>query len=273
MPLLKYCGESGLLVLKNREIKVTPPNEFNDPFEFSPVVRSGDPKALALRDAKKVVTHPAFFETNRASFPRCRNFAAFRKYARANLGKIAAMLEAATPKLDAQFQTEILDTLSLKFGVVCFSGNPTDPLMWAHYASSHRGLVIEFDANDGLFNTPSFLKVDYLPNRADYNPDGTPNAAAVAAFARRKSPHWSYEQEFRLILDLKSTRKAPGPPPMFLFRIEPKLIKSVTLGLRCSATLRAQVLALKTAPPLQHLEVFQIKADPNTFKLNVESLQ
>jgi hypothetical protein len=273
MPLFKYCGVSGAMVLKNLEIKATPPNEFNDPFEFSPVVRTDDPKARARRDAERVVTHPAFFELNRGSFQHCGTFAEFQKFARENIGKVQAMLEAATPQLDTHFQSEVLDTLSRKFGVVCFSADPTDPLMWGHYAASHTGLVIEFDANDALFNNPSFLKVDYLLDRVYYNPSDGANEAAVAAFARRKSPHWSYEQESRLIIDLSLTRKVAGTPPVFLFSIKPELLKSVTLGLRSSAAIRAEVLALASAPPLQHMDVFQMEADAKEFKLHRKKLK
>lgn len=36
MKLFYYCGVGGLKILENLEIKITAPNEFNDPFEFYP---------------------------------------------------------------------------------------------------------------------------------------------------------------------------------------------------------------------------------------------
>jgi hypothetical protein len=36
MKLFYYCGVGGLKILENLEIKITSPNEFNDPFEFYP---------------------------------------------------------------------------------------------------------------------------------------------------------------------------------------------------------------------------------------------
>ena len=144
MGYFKYCGESGLLVLKNLQLKVTPPNEFNDPFEFSPVVRNPNPRAYAEKAVKKVVSEPDFFEANilaiREAFPGVKTFRDFQPVGRANLGKLIAMLEANTPKLDKSL--DVLNTLSKTSGVVCFSSDPAHPLMWAHYASSHKGLFL-----------------------------------------------------------------------------------------------------------------------------------
>ena len=159
------------------------------------------------------------------------------------------------------------------FGVFCLSGDPLQPLMWAHYASSHTGMLIEFDAIDPLFNNRAFLKVEYHADRVVYDASGRPNRDAVEQFARRKSPDWDYEQESRLIIELSLTRTVPGTPPMFLFPIEAKLIKSVTLGLRSSTALRAGVLVLASAPPLQHIEVFRIEADANAFKLHRKKIK
>ena len=55
---------------------------------------------------------------------------------------------------------------------------------------------------------------------------------------------------------------------MYLLDIKPKLLKAVTFGLRTSATTAKEALALAAKAPLNHLQVFQIKADENEFKLH-----
>lgn len=35
MILYKYCGAAGISILQNKTIKVTPPDQFNDPLEFA----------------------------------------------------------------------------------------------------------------------------------------------------------------------------------------------------------------------------------------------
>jgi hypothetical protein len=59
----KYCNETGVLILKNLQLKVTPPNEFNDPFEFSPVVRNPNPKAHAEKAVKRILTEPELLKS------------------------------------------------------------------------------------------------------------------------------------------------------------------------------------------------------------------
>ena len=36
--IYKYCGKHGLTILQNLELLVRPPNQFNDPFKFTPKV-------------------------------------------------------------------------------------------------------------------------------------------------------------------------------------------------------------------------------------------
>ena len=267
MGYFKYCDETGLLILKKLQLKVTPPNEFNDPFEFSPVVRNPNPKAYAERAVKQILTDPQFFEAHRFEFPNIRNFRAFQKFARANLSNIVTMLETDTPKMDKSL--DVVNTISQISGVVCFSADPLQPLMWAHYAASHKGLVLEFDETSDFFNPDSFLKVDYAATRVEYNPDGADQRTVVELFAKRKSLDWQYEQEYRRMVNLDQTHKqVKGGQIMYLLDIHPELLKSVTLGLRTTEATANGVLAQADKAPVKHLQVFKIKADENEFKLH-----
>ena len=39
-------------------------------------------------------------------------------------------------------------------GLLCLTRTPTNPLMWAHYADSHRGVVIGIDATSAGLTNP-----------------------------------------------------------------------------------------------------------------------
>lgn len=267
MGLFKYCGDSGLQVLRSLELKATPPNEFNDPFEFSPVVRTKKPKAYAEQEVMEILSSPRFFEAHRSHFPDCKTFREFQSFAHGRKSAVISLMEAETPNLDAML--DVLGTVSQVVGVICFSADPLQPLMWAHYASSHKGLVLEFDEKDPVFNNDSFLKVDYNATRAEYDQGVSDVISAAQLFAKRKSPHWDYEQEYRLIVELELARKqVNGTNVIHLFKFEPTLLKSVTLGLRASGAARNEVLSLANKSPLEHVEVFQIEADKNEFKLH-----
>jgi len=268
MGYFKYCGESGVLVLKNLQIKATPPNEFNDPFEFSPVVHNPNPKEYAKKEAKEILTNPRFFDANRFAFPQeIDNYRKFQVFARANLGKVIGMLEANTQELDKSL--DVVNMLSETTGVICFSAAPLQPLMWAHYANSHKGLVLEFDETSNFFHPDAFLKVDYAASRVEYNPDGADQRFMVELFARRKSLDWQYEQEYRRIVNLDQTNKqVNGGQTLYLLNIAPELLKSVSFGLRASETMKKEVLSLTEKSPLNHLQVFNTVADENEFKLH-----
>jgi hypothetical protein len=52
----KYCKQQhGVDILKNLELKITPPNQFNDPFEFSPhMLCCADSRSRSARQQQKV---------------------------------------------------------------------------------------------------------------------------------------------------------------------------------------------------------------------------
>jgi hypothetical protein len=135
-------------------------------------------------------------------------------------------------------------------------------------------MLIEFDGDNPVFKQRAFLKVDYLPLRCEFDASGAGDRESAELFAKRKSPHWSYEQEYRLIVSLSlAAKKTTAAHTLYLLRIEPDFIKSVTLGLRSAPAFREQVLSLLSRCPLEHVGVFQIEADVNEFKLNRKKIK
>lgn len=173
------------------------------------------------------------------------------------------------PAVDLNLQRSVLDIMSRKFGVLSLSEKPTQPLMWAHYAALHEGLLIEFDEKNTLFQGPEFFPVEYLTDRAIYDPSGQPDGEAVEVFSRRKSTHWAYERERRLIVRLELTKKVvvSKTKTIYLLPIDPILIRSVTLGLRTSATVSQEVTQLLTDAQFAHVKLFKIAAHDTEYKL------
>ena len=268
MPLFKYCNEAGKFILQNLEIKVTPPNELNDPCEMRPVVLNSDPKGWARRFAQKALTDPSYYNANTHAYPNCKNFRQFQNFARRHRAAMVAQLEQASPKLDADLQGEILDTVSKKWGIVSLSADPVSHLMWAHYADSHKGLAVELDETNALFVHPSFLTCEYDDNPAVYDPSQGLNHAAVEAFARRKRTDWRYEHESRLIVPLNLCRQvAHGTTILYLFSLDADTIKSVTFGLRTPDPVKQEVVAALNRPELHHVTKWQIAAGATPMQL------
>ena len=81
-------------------------------------------------------------------------------------------------------------------GILCFSESWRDPVMWSHYADSHRGICLGFDvAGDG-----AIAKVNYVKRRLRW-PEKLDQNFAIR-LAATKFEHWSYEAEHRVFVSL-----------------------------------------------------------------------
>jgi hypothetical protein len=86
------------------------------------------------------------------------------------------------------------------YKVCSFSETYNEPLLWAHYAEGHKGVVIEID----ISNKNRFLKsVIYFKKHLSFNikklhEDGKIKNVAKLIL-RCKLKNWEYEREFRLL--------------------------------------------------------------------------
>ena len=87
---------------------------------------------------------------------------------------------------------------SKKIGLLCFSMDWNNPLLWSHYADRHRGVALEFEIDDGFV-----VPVRYSLSRLRLN---VPHILSSGGFAEElaeqlastKSKHWAYEEEVRV---------------------------------------------------------------------------
>jgi Protein of unknown function (DUF2971) len=95
------------------------------------------------------------------------------------------------------------ELVSIDYRLVCFSENPDDLLMWGHYAKGHTGFIIEFNPKHQIFSTEEFGRVDYP--ETDERPDiERLDKRELWKMLFRKSQHWNYEKEWRLVKLTKS---------------------------------------------------------------------
>jgi hypothetical protein len=91
----------------------------------------------------------------------------------------------------------------------CFCENFSSVLMWSHYAENHTGICIEYNT-EALFKKPLTLSclhpVIYKSERFDstghFDPAdvGKVNILSPSLASCHKSPDWSYEREWRLVI-------------------------------------------------------------------------
>lgn len=115
--------------------------------------------------------------------------------------------------------------------VVCLSENRDSPLMWAHYADSHRGFVVEFDPEHSFFADDEFGKVDYHGQRPEVE-DRDQTEKELGRMLFIKSRDWSYESEWRFVKSVNTLRlgkRRDGREKHYL-DLPPDLIEAVYFG-------------------------------------------
>lgn len=91
------------------------------------------------------------------------------------------------------------------YGVYCLSKKPDDILMWSHYADSHKGMCLVFDANiiSKHFNCQPVKYKNAYPSFKQCL-DSRKHQLNLAPLILTKSKHWKYESEVRLIVEPES---------------------------------------------------------------------
>ena len=76
------------------------------------------------------------------------------------------MTEEDLSKLGAPVETKqiwetVISAISEHITTICFTQNPNDMPMWAHYANEHQGFCVEYE----IINNSNFYPVIYVDNR------------------------------------------------------------------------------------------------------------
>ena len=128
------------------------------------------------------------------------------------------------------------EQVSTRFGIVSFAADPLHQLLWVHYTKDSSGFAIGYDAHElrRIARADDFLRqVDYQKR-----PPLILGPIVLAApesnlpiILSHKSDRWSFENEWRLIVELDTTigtgQKDPRGLPINLVRIPNEAVVSV----------------------------------------------
>jgi hypothetical protein len=241
-------GDSCVQVLdmiENSRIYFSTPDQFNDPLDCAPVFQLAKP-----------VSDPAFVAELTAEEERMiaksgkseEEIAELRKEA-VDIRQVAAAITGATRQLFRR------DTR-----VFCLSARQDHPLLWSHYADSHRGVCLHFQCSAGtLIGAARAVKYrrERLPVLVPfhYNKRATDDIADL--MVQVKADFWSYEEEYRII-GHEGTEwgyKLEGRYCSF----PPELLCGISLGMNISAADKNVVVnwATSRVPPLRVYEAFE----------------
>lgn len=154
--------------------------------------------------------------------------------------------------------------------VVCFTTDPLNQPMWAHYGKyvdggheiSNGGLCIEYEVH-GDWRNAGLHPVEYRASRPTVNMlsrEGLPRAVAQAM--RVKSADWSYEREWRITNFLEAER----PPWPTNLEVNSKLqltgaIRSVIFGLATPNDVIDEVVSIIRSKN-SDLRLMRVQRDP-----------
>jgi hypothetical protein len=292
--LYKYLRPDRVDVLEKLEVRFTQPNALNDPFELRPRFESliREAAALASYSASPMdldpILHQAYSmirEEQRSLLPYEHAAASFKSFMETDEGRSAVSaglswflqfnVHGAT-----QLRESLYEALNRGVGLLSLTEVPDEPLMWAHYAYSHRGILIGFNEAHAFFNRRRsendecyFLRkviyADLPPAPSALEMDG--NALFVT-----KGTKWSYEREWRMLAPLEDASRSIELPDdsVHLFSLPPEALVSVVIGARASAELERSVLdAVHGSADLAHISVSRAALDLNGQRVRIRGLR
>ncbi len=146
------------------------------------------------------------------------------------------------------------DQLSEKNGLLCFSKNWRNPVLWAHYANKHRGLCLGFD-----FPVKSVEEVTYVNSRLP-KPKKL-DETFVKKLLFTKFCHWIYEDECRVYVTLDT----PIEEIYYKEFSDDLALRQVIVGAESEIT-RAQV-AGALGSLADYVEAFKVRAAFKSFQI------
>ncbi len=86
-----------------------------------------------------------------------------------------------------------------RYGVICYSNNDVNQLLWSHYADNHKGMCLVFEIPKEKEKGIKMVRyADTLP-KIDFKNDNEEINKGLLEITTTKSKNWSYENEFRQI--------------------------------------------------------------------------
>lgn len=277
--LYKYFAPDRAKFFSDLRIRYSQLGAFNDPFEGRPEITSLSTREEMLTTLRRVLpeeierVYQQLPQHIQATFSYKQALLLAEQLAQVKQTEMLDALESIGPRA-VSFITGKIDQM---LGVLCLSEVPDSLLMWAHYASSHTGFVVEFDAWHQYFHQQKsddddlrhLQRVCYRENR----PSAPLSHMSAIELFLVKSGHWEYEREWRIVRPLAdAVATIPDTPyPISLFEIPADAVTGVIFGARMNDEVATSVRdAIRTNADLASLPIRRAIADASHFMLRIK---
>lgn len=180
--------------------------------------------------------------------------------------EILKVLHSACDHIMLESLEDLNNYMQKGIKICSFSTNSSSLIMWGHYSSSHTGFCIEYDLtqiakfeqlllalypviySNGLFDATKYFNESMKKK-------GFNNLFGILA-ALHKSPEWSYEEEWRLVLPLgpeEPSRDYQMPTP-----------KAIYLGSRMSEENKNKVAKIAIS---KGITIYEMRLSTSKFEL------
>ncbi len=95
---------------------------------------------------------------------------------------------------------ELIETLK-NIGICCFTNDPRNMTMWAHYGDQHKGFCVEYDCSEKTELRRLIGRVKYSKTRACIPRGICPTSESISDCWLIKANCWRQEKEWRAVLD------------------------------------------------------------------------
>lgn len=251
--LYKYLISDRIDILNNKLIRFTQPSALNDPFELKPIFdelfsehqinEAIDPPFERIEDALRR-EYENLKNDLKAQIP-VEQLITIVKDNPQILKNIMKDIEPVFRKSISDFTPKakqmLIESLNAKVGILSLSETISNPLLWAHYADSHRGFAIEFNAEHSFFNRRRFDNDELFHLRKVKYKDRSSLGRTLMDLDGddllvTKETCWAYEAEWRILAPLESANSILNieNDEIYLFTIPPSAISGIIVGSRAS---------------------------------------
>ncbi len=289
----KYRSDSKFTesIITSGKIFLATAHQLNDPFECSikdickdwmdEKIKEGMQASLAgfgLEASRAIRNGESFFNIPAAAVQNTLDsvFQAGNLEASYEAWRRFILEQTGHPPSDCRALFQKLDSQLVETGIFSLSSDPTQELMWAHYADQHRGICLGFSqvAGSKLADPKHCLPVIYSDSLPEMDKGGLQTSMSIAmdelgrpytsslklAFTDKtfqrvvttKPTSWAYEQEVRYIEPFGGLCNWPGP------------LAECTFGLRCRDDRRRYYIDLLETHAPNDVQLFEMKAKPGT---------
>lgn len=238
-------------ILTHNELYLSSADQFNDPFDCALPFKYKESDLTFDNLFKKI------YDSGKELWPELQD----EKLKKLCLDRIASGV-FEDGRYWKENRSDFLKDNSSTFGIFSLSAVNDNLLMWSHYADSHTGFCVGFDA-DKLFELSGSLGEVLYDNVFPENNLFDTSTNNFLRFFITKSEDWKYEAEYR-ILKTNSARK--------ILTFSNDCVKQIIFGSRILPDNKNEIMKIVDSK-FKHAEIFESEINPTEFKLDMRKIE